>query len=401
VVARRLELWLSAVTQRSLAPLFALRAAEGGEHHSVSEVAKELANSLGVLERAPIKARIQALDQSARATLRKYGVRFGAYYILVPAVLKPASRAFALHLWSLQPSPASDNALVEALVPLASSGRTSIRIDPRFSVEDYRVAGFRLCGDRAVRVDIVERLSEMIRAAFGQQTEPGSLRPAKAGFVVNSQMVSLTGCSGEAFSSILRSLGFESYLVSPSNVSVGCVQAPCDSRAGLGYADPQFELTEENLSASPRTRPNETTTTPTKELGSIDSGRLEDSRFPNGISDRDAGSPAQTGGAITVWRPARRFGNKRKLYNAVVVDPRSRKTDPTRISASRFDSNEETAVGAVRLTPGDHSGKLGPARAVAAPTPRLRSYNAASNSDSPFAKLLQLRALLESQGKKA
>ena len=40
------------------------------------------------------------LDQPSRASLRKYGVRFGAYHIYLPALLKPAARALASLLWA-------------------------------------------------------------------------------------------------------------------------------------------------------------------------------------------------------------------------------------------------------------------------------------------------------------
>ena len=77
----------------------------------------------------------------------------------------------------------------------------------------YRVAGFRLCGKRAVRVDILERLADLIRPAV--QYRPGLTQgtpPAGTadgdGFVVTGQMTSLAGCAGEDFSAILTSLGY-------------------------------------------------------------------------------------------------------------------------------------------------------------------------------------------------
>ncbi len=70
------------------------------------------------------------------------------------------------------------------------------------------------CGERVVRVDVVERLAGMIRAAIageapGGADGPSSQRTSK-GFVVSGAMTSLTGCSGEQFASILRSMGFRS-----------------------------------------------------------------------------------------------------------------------------------------------------------------------------------------------
>src|SRR5262249_12504112 len=76
----------------------------------------------------------------------------------------------------------------------------------------YRVLGYRQCGERAVRVDILERLADLIRPALAwRETSPGE-KPLAAfdgrGFVVTQAMNSLTGSAGEAFASILRALGY-------------------------------------------------------------------------------------------------------------------------------------------------------------------------------------------------
>ena len=209
-IKTRIELWIAATTRRLLAPLFALEALQEGSE-IVRDLARELVRALGVLEREPIKAKIKALAQDDRAELRKQGVRFGAYYIFVPALLKPAPRNLALQLWGLQ-APGDASELLRTLGPVASSGRTSLPLDKAISKDGYRVAGYRPCGERIVRVDVVERLAGMIRAAIAGEA-PGAAdgRPnprTSKGFVVSGEMTSLTGCSGEQFASILRSMGF-------------------------------------------------------------------------------------------------------------------------------------------------------------------------------------------------
>jgi ATP-dependent RNA helicase SUPV3L1/SUV3 len=62
-----------------------------------------------------------------------------------------------------------------------------------------------------VRVDILERLADLIRPALSWREGSGSKPPgaiAGGGFTVVSGMTSLTGASGEDFASILRSLGY-------------------------------------------------------------------------------------------------------------------------------------------------------------------------------------------------
>src|SRR5262249_60877800 len=76
----------------------------------------------------------------------------------------------------------------------------------------YRVVGYRVCGERAVRVDILERLADLIRPALAWKPGAAGMKPAGAveggGFTVTVSMTSLTGASGEDFGSILRSLGY-------------------------------------------------------------------------------------------------------------------------------------------------------------------------------------------------
>src|SRR3954451_4596994 len=209
-VQTRLDLWLKTHIEKLLAPLFELNKAE-----DITGIARgiafQLIEALGVLERSKIAAEMKDLDQPSRASLRKYGVRFGAYHIYLPALLKPAARALASLLWALK----QDNVELSALSGaqhLAGSGRTSFPVDKQIDRDAYRVLGYRQCGERAVRVDILERLADLIRPALiWREASPGT-KPAGAfdgrGFVVTQAMTSLTGSAGEDFASILRALGY-------------------------------------------------------------------------------------------------------------------------------------------------------------------------------------------------
>src|SRR5262249_30135493 len=100
-VQARLDLWLKTHIERVLEPLFRLAATD--EVTGIARgVAFQLTEALGVLERAKVAEEVKGLDQPSRATLRKFGVRFGAYHIYVPALLKPAPRLLAVQLWALK-----------------------------------------------------------------------------------------------------------------------------------------------------------------------------------------------------------------------------------------------------------------------------------------------------------
>jgi len=206
----RLEAFVKSHLEKLLGPLFVLSAAE-----DVTGIARgvafQLVEALGVLDRQKVAEEVKGLEQPARASLRKYGVRFGAYHIYLPALLKPSPRALAAQLWALAHDGPQSKGL-DDLLHLAGSGRTSIPVNREIDAALYGMAGYRVCGERAVRVDILERLADLIRPALSwREGGPGAKPPGAfvgGGFTVFNGMTSLIGASGEDFASVLRSLGY-------------------------------------------------------------------------------------------------------------------------------------------------------------------------------------------------
>ncbi len=209
-VEARLDTFVKSHLEKLLGPLFVLSAAE--DITGIARgVAFQLVEALGVLDRHKVAEDVKGLEQPARASLRKYGIRFGAHHIYVPALLKPGPRALAAQLFALAHEGQQSKGLDE-LLPLAGSGRTSIPFNREIDPALYRTAGYRVSGERAVRVDIVERLADLIRPALAWREGATGTKPpgavAGGGFTVFNGMTSLTGASGEDFASILRSLGY-------------------------------------------------------------------------------------------------------------------------------------------------------------------------------------------------
>ena len=249
-VQTRLDLWLKTHIEKLLGPLFDLAKAE-----DVTGIARgiafQLIEALGVLERSKISAEMKDLDQPSRASLRKYGVRFGAYHIYVPALLKPAARALASLLWA-QKQDNVDMAALSGAQHLAGSGRTSFPVDKLLDRDAYRILGYRQCGERAVRVDILERLADLIRPALSwREASPGA-KPAGAfdgrSFVVTQAMTSLTGSAGEDFASILRALGYRMEKRPPLPPKPAVVEAPA-AEAVAAEAAPAEAAAVEALAA--------------------------------------------------------------------------------------------------------------------------------------------------------
>ncbi|MDO9297673.1 helicase-related protein [Bradyrhizobium sp.] len=268
-VQTRLDLWLKTHVEKLLGPLFDLHKAE-----DITGIARgiafQLIEALGVLERQKISAEMKDLDQPSRATLRKYGVRFGAYHIYIPALLKPAARALASLLWAEKQSNVDMSALSGAQ-HLAGSGRTSFPVDKSLDRDAYRVLGYRQCGERAVRVDILERLADLIRPALSwREASPGT-KPAGAfdgrGFVVTQAMTSLTGSAGEDFASILRALGYRMEKKAPLPPKPEVVEAPVAAEAAAeATSEVATESTETAQAGSDAAPATEAETSPSATL---------------------------------------------------------------------------------------------------------------------------------------
>src|SRR5246127_2158087 len=237
-VETRLNLWLKKHIEKLLLPLFDLAKAE-----DVTGIARgiafQLVEALGVIERTKIAAEMKDLDQPSRATLRKYGVRFGAYHIYFPNLLKPAARSLAALLWAIKQDTIDLSALSGAQ-QLAGSGRTSFPVDKSLPRDAFRMLGYRQCGERAVRVDILERLADLIRPALAwRETSPGEKPPGAfdgRSFVVTQAMTSLTGSAGEDVAWILRALGYRMERRPPPPPRPAAVETPPANEAAAGEA---------------------------------------------------------------------------------------------------------------------------------------------------------------------
>jgi len=153
-------------------------------------VAFRLAESLGVIPRSAISSDIKALDQDQRGTLRKHGIRFGQYTIFHHLMLKPAPTRLRLVLWALHEG-------LQEFPEAPPAGLVTVTAMKGAPAGYYPRAGYRLAGERAIRIDMLERLADMIRA-----------HDVKVGFEANPDMLSITGMTLEQFADLLTGLGY-------------------------------------------------------------------------------------------------------------------------------------------------------------------------------------------------
>ena len=249
-VQDRLNLWLRHLINTQLETVLALEAPADLEG-AARGLAYRLYENLGIIPRSAVAEEVKGLDQDVRGKLRKLGVKFGAYHIYVPQSLKPAPRELALILYALKHGGVRQPGVTD-LPQIVLSGRTSFLIDPEVNTKLYELAGFKVAGRRAVRVDILERLADIIRPliALDARNHQGELPAGAAeanGFRVTVEMTSLLGTAGEDFASILSSLGYR-VRRTPK------VAAPATAAADATPADAAADA-----SAAPEAAPAETT----------------------------------------------------------------------------------------------------------------------------------------------
>jgi ATP-dependent RNA helicase SUPV3L1/SUV3 len=188
-VERRLTHWINRRIAAQFEPLIKLR-----DDEAVTGLARgvafSLVEALGVVPRQEIAKDVKELDQEGRALLRKHGVRFGQYTVFMPALLKPAPTRLRIALWAL------DEGLDEWPSP-PPPGLVTIPADDGEPAGFWPRAGYRLAGPRAIRIDMLERLADLLR---GQDQ--------RGGFEATADMLSITGCTLDQFAELMKGLGY-------------------------------------------------------------------------------------------------------------------------------------------------------------------------------------------------
>ncbi|MFC5384882.1 helicase-related protein [Aquamicrobium segne] len=208
-VAGRAERFVTFQIETLIKPLIDLKAAE--QLTGIARgIAFQLTENFGLLNRRDIATEMRSLDQEGRAALRRLGVRFGAYHVFIPVLLKPGPAGLITLLWALH-NDGKDKPGFGDVVNALATGRTSLVVEPGFDRNFYRLAGYRSLGRRAVRIDILERLADLIRPAINWKPGLGP-RPDGAfdggNFIITPPMLSILGATVEDMEEILKGLGY-------------------------------------------------------------------------------------------------------------------------------------------------------------------------------------------------
>ena len=189
-IERRLGHWITRRVAALFEPLIALR-----DDEALTGLARgvgfQLVEGLGVLERRKVADDVKALDQDARTLLRKHGVRFGQHSIFMPALLKPAPTRLRLVLWGLAKK-------LDEIPGAPPAGHVTVPVMGGEPDGFWLCAGYRAAGSRAIRIDMLERLADLLRE-----------QDSRGGFEATPDMLSITGLTLEQFADLMGGLNYK------------------------------------------------------------------------------------------------------------------------------------------------------------------------------------------------
>ncbi|MBP1885604.1 ATP-dependent RNA helicase SUPV3L1/SUV3 [Ensifer mexicanus] len=271
-------------------------------------LAFQLVENLGVLFRRDVAEEVKSLDQDGRASIRKYGVRFGAYHIFLPALLKPAPAELITLLWALK-NDGLDKPGYGELIPMLAAGRTSVVTDPSFERTFYKLAGFRFLGKRAVRIDILERLADLIRPLL--QWKPGA-EPRPDGaydgrrFMATTAMLSILGATPDDMEEILKGLGYRADSVTAEDAAAFLASQSAETTSAEA---PVENAVAENVDAEAESEPVGVTQAEAPAAEATSDAPAEASPVPVEASPAEEPVEAKP---VLLWRPGTRQENQRQ-----------------------------------------------------------------------------------------
>ena len=244
-VKRRLQHFIDRKVAALFEPLLNL-----AKDETLSGLAKgfafQVVENFGVIPRASVAEDVKALDQDARGALRKHGMRFGQFTIFMPLVLKPAPTRLRLVLWSLAKG-------LSEFPESPPPGLVTIPIEIGAPDGADTMSGYRNAGSRAIRIDMLERLADMLRA-----------ENSRSGFEAKADMLSITGMTLEQFSDLMQGLGYKSEKSERAKVKAAPAAPTPDVPAEEGISSNEATPVEEG--APPKETPAaEETAVPARE----------------------------------------------------------------------------------------------------------------------------------------
>ena len=187
-VTARLRLFLETKIASVMDPL--VRLDQAGLQGAARGVAFQLREGLGSIMRATARQQIAALSASDRKALRANRVHMGVESVFIPALLKPKAVRMRALLWN------AFHQVTDCTPP--APGRVSAVRDQAVPAEFFAAIGYRVIGERAVRIDIVDRVAlSLIRLS------------RKGPFDLPRDLAATLGMGNDQVELVVAALGYE------------------------------------------------------------------------------------------------------------------------------------------------------------------------------------------------
>ncbi|MGR3585695.1 MAG: helicase-related protein, partial [Pseudooceanicola nanhaiensis] len=213
----------------------------------------QMVEGLGIIPRQKVAEDVKSLDQDARGALRKHGVRFGQFTVFMPLLLKPAPTRLRLVLWSLA------NGLDE-FPEAPPPGLVTVPVHDGAPEGYHTMAGYRAAGTRAIRIDMLERLADMLRN-----------EDSRGGFEAKADMLSITGMTLDQFADLMQGLGYKAEKGEREKVKAGPDATETAGEPDAGAAEEpgasEVEATPDAGTTETGGTPDESGDTPAGETG--------------------------------------------------------------------------------------------------------------------------------------
>ena len=164
-------------------------------------IAYEVYEGLGSATISNLSMSINTLSDEEKTQLAKLGLRLGVETIYLPNLLKPSAIKLRALLWSVFYQNFPDHGT-------PPDGRVSVVMQPEANHDFLRAIGFVPLGDLALRADIAERLSALIR-----------LEARSGRFRITDAMLSIAGSTKIQMEKILYELNYIKVGEEPSNLA--------------------------------------------------------------------------------------------------------------------------------------------------------------------------------------
>jgi ATP-dependent RNA helicase SUPV3L1/SUV3 len=256
----------------------------------------------------------------------------------------------------------------------------------------YRACGFHVCGGRAVRIDILERLGDQIRPLVswkpdGEKTEAPAGALGGGAFKVQPDMMAILGCSHEELNGVLKALGYrlERRPVTPQPAAGA---ASASNGAATETADGAATETADGAAANAHA---------TASHDSPDNHANSDNEEPQ--ADEAARAATENGARAAepvyeeIWRPRRRPERRKRPRQ----QDKAAQGEPRNAPRQSRQTEGEQARGAKPANDkrGPKKKRAAHGKGQAKPAASADKKQAAVDPDSPFAALQGLKDKME------